>query len=348
MTQRIVTLFGGSGFLGRHLVRHLAPTGAQLRIAVRDPEAAKVLKLLGEVGQILPIHAHVRDPASIARVVAGADAVVNLVGILHQRTHLSFEQIHVAGAAKIAQAASAAGVARLVHVSAIGADPASPSAYARTKGAGEAAVREAYPKAIVMRPSVVFGPDDDFFNRLGALARLAPVLPVFFEGLPRLDLTSNFPWPRIEFHAGKSRMQPVYVGDVAEAIARVLEGPQGAGATYELGGPTVYSLAELMAFVLEQTGRPRWLAPIPTWLGYVMGLAFEQAVIPFGFIGKNPVPPLTRDQIKMLKSDNVVGAGAKGLSDLAITPLAVETVVPDYLARFRSGPARPPKNAAQH
>ncbi len=347
MKQRIVTVFGGSGFLGRHLVRHLAPSGVQLRVAVRDPEAAKFLKPLGEVAQIVPLHAHLRDPASIERAVADADAVVNLVGILHERPRLSFEHVHHAGAAKIAAAATAAGVARLVHVSAIGADPASPSAYARTKGEGEAAVRAAFPGAVILRPSVVFGPEDDFFNRFGALSRLAPVLPVFFDGLPRIDLMANFPWPSAEFHAGESRMQPVFAGDVAEAIVRALDAPHVAGETYELGGPTVYSMAELMAFVLEQTGRPRWLLPIPTWLGHLMGFIFEQAVVPFALIGKFPAPLLTRDQVKMLKSDNVVGAGAKGLGDLGIAPLAVEAVVPDYLSRFRSGPARPSENAEQ-
>ena len=348
MKQRIVTVFGGSGFLGRHLVRHLAPSGVQLRIAVRDPEAAKFLKPLGEVAQIVPLHAHVRDPASIARALAGADAVVNLVGILSERRHLSFERVHHVGAATIAAAAAAAGVKRLVHVSAIGADPASPSAYARSKGEGEAAVRAAFPGASVLRPSVVFGPEDDFFNRFGAQVRLVPVLPVFFDGLPRVDLMANWPWPSVAFHAGESRMQPVFAGDVAEAIVRALDAPQAVGETYELGGPTVYSMAELMAFVLEQTGRPAWLLPIPTWMGHLMGVVFELAVIPFAFIGKYPAPLLTRDQVKLLKSDNVVGANAKGLGDLGIAPLAVEAVVPDYLARFRSGPARPSENGEEH
>jgi uncharacterized protein YbjT (DUF2867 family) len=348
MKQRIVTVFGGSGFLGRHLVRHLAPSGVQLRIAVRDPEAAKFLKPLGGVGQIVPLHAHVRDPASIARALAGADAVVNLVGILNERPHLSFEQVHHQGAAKIAAAAAAAGVARLVHVSAIGADPASPSAYARSKGEGESAVRAAFPGASILRPSVVFGPEDDFFNRFGALARLVPVLPVFFDGLPRIDLMANFPWPSVEFHAGRSRMQPVFAGDVAEAIVRALDAPHAVGETYELGGPTVYSMAELMAFVLEQTGRSPWLVPIHTWIAHLMGFAFEQAVLPFAFIGKYPAPLLTRDQVKLLKSDNVVGANARNLSDLGIAPLAVEAVVPDYLTRFRSGPVRSSENSEEH
>ena len=346
MKQRIVTVFGGSGFLGRHLVRHLAPSGAQIRVAVRDPEAAKFLKPLGGVGQIVPLHAHVRDPASLARALAGADAAVNLVGILNERPHLSFEQVHHQGAAKIA--AAAAGVRRLVHVSAIGADSASPSAYARSKGEGENAVRAGFPGASILRPSVVFGPEDDFFNRFGALARLVPVLPVFFDGLPRVDLMANFPWPSVEFHAGTSRMQPVFAGDVAEAIVRALEAPDAVGETYELGGPTVYTLAELMTFVLEQTVRPPWLLPIPTWLGHLMGFFFEQAVVPFAFIGKYPAPLITRDQVKLLKSDNVVGPDAKGLDDLGIAPLAVEAVVPDYLARFRSGPARPAESAEEH
>ncbi len=347
MKQRVITVFGGSGFIGRHLIRRLAPTGTMIRVAVRDPVAAKFLKPVGDVGQIVLIHAHLRDPATIDRAVDGADAVINLVGILWERPHLRFERIHVRAAAEIAWACAAAQVGRLVQISAIGADPASDSAYARSKGEGELALRAGFARATILRPSVVFGPEDDFFNRFGALVRLVPVLPVFFEGLPKVDLFATFPWPSVDFKAGLSRMQPVYVGDVAEAICRVLDEPATAGRTYELGGPTIYTMAELMTYVLEQAGRSGWLVPVHYRLAHLMGFAFEQAVKPLGFIGKYPAPLLTRDQVKLLRLDNIVHEGAPGLADLGISPSAVEAITPGYLDRFRRGPPRPPENAAQ-
>jgi len=305
-----ITVFGGSGFLGRHLVKRLAEGGAALRVAVRYPEAASFLKPMGEVGQIVPLQANLRDEASVARAVAGADAVVNLVGILYQRGAQRFQAVHAEGAARAARAAAEAGAKRFVQVSAIGADAASPAQYGRTKAAGEAAVAEAFAGATIVRPSIVFGPEDDFFNRFAALARVLPALPL------------------IGF--GRTRFQPVYVGDVAEAIARILDDPATAGRTYELGGPRVYSFADLMALVLRETGRRRLLVPLP----------YALAKLQASFLELLPVPPLTRDQVELLKRDNVVAEGALGLSDLGVEPTAVDAILPTYLARYRRRGAR--------
>jgi len=310
MVPHVVTIFGGSGFLGRHLVRRLAPGGVTIRVAVRDPEAAQFLKPAGDAGQIVPVQANLRDQASVAAAVAGADTVVNLIGILVQSGRQSFAELHAEGAERAARAAAAAGVARYVQVSAIGADAAAPSAYARSKVAGEQAARSAFAAATIVRPSVVFGPEDDFFNRLAALARLLPVLPLYGHGFA---------------DAGATRFQPVYVGDVAEALARVLDDPTTAGCTYELGGPKVYSFRELMELVLAQTGRRRLLVPVPFVLGRLQA----------AFLELLPAPPLTRDQLRSLERDNVVSDTALSLADLAVAPTPVEAVLPSYLARFR-------------
>ncbi len=303
MTNRIVTIFGGSGFVGRHLVRRLASEGARLRIAVRDPEAAAFLRPLGDVGQILPWPANVRDDASVAAAVRDTDAVINLAGILYERGRQTFRAVHVDGAQRIARAAKEAGVGTLIHVSAIGADLASPSAYARTKAAGEAAVREAFPEAVCVRPSVVFGPEDNFFNLFASLARLAPALPLI--------------------GGGKTRLQPVYVCDVALAICRALSGH--AGETFELGGPVVYTFRELLERTLAETGRRRLLVPVP----------FRVARLEAFFLELLPKPLLTRDQVRLLERDNVVSPTAKTLADLGIAPTPIEAVLPSYLARFR-------------
>jgi NADH dehydrogenase len=310
---RLATVFGGSGFLGRHLVRRLAADGWRLRVAVRDPEAAAFLKPMGDVGQVAPMAADVRDEAAVARAVEGADAVVNLVGILFERGRRTFQAIHVEGAGRIAARAAAAGASRLVHVSAIGAAAGGPSRYAHTKGAGEAAVRAAFPSATILRPSIVFGPEDDFFNRFAALARIAPALPLV--------------------GGGRTRFQPVYVGDVAEAIRRALEDPATAGRTFELGGPRIYTFRELLALVLAETGRRRALVPLP----------FAVASLQAAFLECLPVPPLTRDQVTLLRSDNVVASGAATLADLGIAATPVESIVPGYLARFRRGGTAQPR-----
>jgi NADH dehydrogenase len=307
MTRRLITVFGGSGFIGRHLVRRLARAGDRVNVAVRHVEEAKFLKPMGDVGQVTPVRASLTDPAMIASALAGADAVVNLVGILYERGQQSFEAIHHEGAARLAAAAKAAGARRFVQISAIGADLESDSAYQQSKARGEHAVRAAFPESVILRPSVVFGPEDDFFNRFGALALMAPVLPLI--------------------GGGHTRFQPVYVGDVADAIMKALDDPATSGKLYELGGPRVYSFRALMEFLLGQIGRKRLLVPLP----------FAIASIQAFFMELLPKPLLTRDQVIMLRHDNVVSADALGLVDLGIVPTAVEAIVPSYLDRFSRG-----------
>ena len=305
MAAHLVTVFGGSGFLGRHLVKRLAQSGARVRVAVRDAEGANFLKPMGDVGQIVPMQANVRDDASVARAVEGADAVVNLVAILYQSGRQRFAAVHVQGARRAAKAAADAGAGRFIQVSAIGADAHSPAEYARTKAAGEAAVREAFAQATIVRPSILFGPEDAFFNRFAALARLSPALPLV--------------------GGGGTRFQPIYVGDVAEAIMRILDDPETKGKTFELGGPRVYTWRELMELVLKEVGRKCLLLPLP----------FPLLMVEAMFLELLPVPPLTRDQVNLLKRDNVVRAGALTLADLGVTPTSVEAILPTYLARYR-------------
>ncbi|RAI59826.1 complex I NDUFA9 subunit family protein [Roseicella frigidaeris] len=309
--RKVATVFGGSGFLGRYVVRRLAQEDYVVRIAVTDPAGARFLQTQGRVGQIVPLAASVADAGAVGRAVAGADLVVNLVGILHERQAGDFRRLQAEGAGTVARLAAEAGAERLVHVSAIGADRASPSAYGRSKGEGEAAVRAAFPKAVILRPSLVFGPEDQLFNRFAGLARMLPVMPVI---------------------AGDTRFQPVYVGDVAEAVLAAALREDAPGRTYELGGPRVMRFRDLLRLVLDVTGHRRRLWDMP------MGLARLQARL-----GELlPTPPLTRDQLLMLGQDNVAAAGAPGLADLGITPKSVEAVVPAYLARFRPGGGRRP------
>jgi NADH dehydrogenase len=328
MSNRRVTIFGGSGFLGRHLVRRLAARGDILRIAVRFPTRAAFLKPMGDVGQIVPMKVDVRDDAGVAVAVEGADAVVNLVGILFERGRQSFGEVHTRGARRIAEHAARAGVKRLVQVSAIGADPNSPALYARTKAAGERAVREAFPSATIVRPSVVFGPEDGFFNRFAALARMLPALPVFGAN-PRLE---RFPegGARIDlFGSGGVRFQPVYVGDVAAAIVRCLDDRSTCEKTYELGGPRACSFKELMELVLRETGRKRWLMPVPLPLAEIQATLLS--LIPL------PTPLLTRDQVLLMHKDNVVSEGAASLQDLGIVPTPAESILGTYMDMYRRG-----------
>jgi NADH dehydrogenase len=310
-TRRVATVFGGSGFIGRYVVKRLAQLGYVVRVAVRDPEGALFLKPMGAVGQIVPLFASVAREATVHRAVEGADLVVNLVGILAESRGASFQAIHTKGAEQIAVQASACGVSRLVQVSAIGADPDSPSRYGASKGAAEALVRAAFPAATILRPSLVFGQEDQFFNRFGEMARLLPFMPVI---------------------AGDTRMQPVYVGDVADAIMAGLTDPATAGKLYELGGPRVWTFREILAFILTQTKRPRPLIEIP------MGVARLQASV----MQHLPNKPLTPDQLLMLARDNVVAPDALGLMDLGIVPTPVELMVPTYLSRFQPGGGRRP------
>jgi uncharacterized protein YbjT (DUF2867 family) len=307
MAAQVVTVFGGSGFIGRTLIKRLAKTGAVIRVPVRNPERAKLLKPMGDVGQITPFRIDIQSDHEIAAAVAGADAVVNLIGILYQRGASRFALAHAEAPARMAAAAHHAGIGRFVHISAIGADAASPSAYARSKAAGEAAVRAALPDAVILRPSIVFGPEDDFFNRFAALAQFLPALPLI--------------------GGGHTRFQPVYVGDVADAIMIALEDPNTNRKTFELGGPRVYSFKALMELLLSEIQRRRLLVPLP------FGLAALQAAL----LELLPVPPLTRDQVKLLAHDTVVGTEALTLHDLGITPTAAEPILPTYLDRFRPG-----------
>ncbi len=327
MNRNVVTVFGGSGFIGRHLVRRLVATADVVRVAVTDPEAASFLKPMGDVGQIVPLAADVTDPNSVARAVADADAVVNLVGILDERGQRTFRRVHAEGAAHVAQAAREAGARAFVHLSAIGADARSPSEYARTKAAGEEAVREAYPDAVILRPSVVVGPEDRYLNLFAEMTRYTPVLPVLGCALiPRVKFGEGERGIAIDVYgAGGPRVQPVYVGDVADAIMCALHDARHRGQTFELGGLGVFSFKEIMELVLAETGRQRLLGPVP------LGLANFYA----WFLEKLPVPLLTRDQIAMLRTDNVVGAGALGFADLGLEATPIEGVVSAYLGRFR-------------
>lgn len=304
----LVTVFGGSGFLGRHVVRALARRGYRIRVAVRRPELAGYLQPMGWVGQINAVQANLRFPDSVAAAVGDADAVVNLVGILFESGRQRFDAVITKGAQTVAQAAKAASVP-LVHVSAIGADEDSSSRYARAKAQGERRVREADETAIVVRPSIVFGPEDDFFNRFAAMARISPALPLV--------------------GGGHTRMQPVFAGNVGEAIARAVDGDLKSGATYELGGPEVRSFKELMQFVLAVTHRKRLLISVP------FGMMKFQATL----LQLWPTPPITPDQVELLKRDNVVGDDAKRdgrtLEGIGITPESIGAIVPTYLWRFR-------------
>ena len=307
MAIKTATIFGASGFVGRHLVGRLAKTGAVIRAVVRHPVRAGFLKPMGDVGQIVPVGLDIGRDGDIAAAVDGADLVVNLVGILYEGGRQRFRNVHAEGAARIARAARSAGVESLVHVSAIGADPHAASLYARSKAEGEAAMRTEFPGATILRPSIMFGPEDHFFNRFATLARFAPALPLI--------------------GGGHTKFQPVYVGDVAEAIMVALLQPQAKGKLFELGGPRIYSFRDLMELTLRETGRDRLLVNLP------FGLAKLEAA----FLELLPVPPLTRDQVELLKHDNVVAQGAATLADLGIAPTAVESILPAYLDRFRAG-----------
>jgi NADH dehydrogenase len=309
MHDRLVTVFGASGFIGRYVVRALARAGLRIRAAVRNPATAHFLRPLGAVGQIQIVQANVRVAPTIAPAVEGAWGVVNLVGVLRESGAQRFRALHVDAAGAIAEAAAQAGAQALLHVSALGADLASPAVYCATKAQGEAAMRERFSGAVIFRPSIVFGPEDAFFNTFAALASLSPVLPLF--------------------GGGKTRFQPVFAGDVGEAAARALCEPAFAGKTFELGGPRSYSFRELMEGMLRVTHRKRLLLPLP-WI------AAEAAAAGLWFVPDFLMAPLiTFDQIKMLKSHNVVSPGALGLRELGIAPRALEIELPAYLWRFR-------------
>jgi uncharacterized protein YbjT (DUF2867 family) len=314
--SQLVTVFGGSGFLGRHVVRALARRGYRVRAAVRRPDLAGFLQPLGIVGQVTAVQANLRYPDSVAAAVRGADAVVNLVGILQESGRQSFSGVQAQGARAVAQACAQLGIERLVQVSALGADAESTSLYARSKAEGEAAVTALVKRAVVLRPSVMFGPEDTFFNRFAALARMLPVLPLA---------------------GAQTKFQPVFVGDVAEVIARAVDGKVAPG-IYELGGPEVKTLKELVEYVCELTGRKRLLAPLPFPVARLEAQVLEIVnTLSLGLLPNEFL--LTRDQVALLQSDNVVSAAAqqagRTLQGLGLVPTSVEAEVPSYLWRFR-------------
>jgi uncharacterized protein YbjT (DUF2867 family) len=315
----LVTVFGGSGFLGRSVVRALAKRDYRIRVAVRRPELAGHLQPLGRVGQIHSVQANLRYQASVEAAMRDCGVAVNLVGILAESGAQTFDAVQDKGAGTVAKAASAAG-ARMVHVSAIGADENSPSRYARAKAAGEAAVLTALPSATILRPSVLFGPEDQFTNRFAALARISPMLPLI--------------------GGGGTRLQPAYVGDVATAVADAVDGKTKAGAVYELGGPEVLSMREIMKIILDITDRDRMLVSLPFGFAKMQALLLQFAPGPL---------KLTPDQVALLRSDNVVSEAAKAtgltLEGLGISPDSIEAIAPQYLWRFRPAGQFQRKNA---
>lgn len=308
MRNKVIAVFGGSGFIGRYAVQRLAARDARIKVPSRQPNRVRHLQPMGDPGQIVVEPLNLGSEDALSAYLGGCSAVVNLIAILHERKRGQFQSVHVDLAGRIARAASAAGVERMVHISAVGADHGSSSVYARTKAEGEEAVRDGFPDATVLRPSVVFGPEDDFLNRFAAMARILPALPLI--------------------GGGRTRFQPVYVGDVADAILAALTSEDVRGRTFELGGPRVYSFEELMRWLLETLGRKRLLLP----------LSFDLAKLQGRFLEYMPEPPLTQDQVELLKYDNVVADGARTLDDLGIRPTPMELIAPQYLVRYRAHP----------
>jgi uncharacterized protein YbjT (DUF2867 family) len=321
----LVVVFGGSGFVGTHVVRALAKAGKRVRVAMRRPHLGADLRVLGDVGQIQLMQANVRFPDSIARALEDADAAVNLVAVLNERGRQNFQALHVDAARAIGEAAAARGITRLVHISALGAAPKGPR-YARTKYRGERALLEALPSAVVLRPSIVFGPEDQFYNRFANMAKFAPALPLI--------------------GGGKTRFQPIYVGDVADAVLAALDRDDARGRVYELGGPSVYTFKQVLRYITAEIARPAPLIPLPFVFAHPMGLLLDWLfkLLPFG------APPITGDQVNMLKRDNIVGVdpSAGKIQDLGVTQLeSVEAIVPTYLWRFRPyGQFQTKQNAA--
>ena len=308
---KLVTILGGSGFVGRYIARRMAQAGWRVRVATRRPNEHLYVRTYGTVGQVEPILCNIRDEASLRAVISGADAVVNCVGILTQSKKNSFKAVQAEGAGMVARLATEAGVPALVQISAIGADAQSDSDYARTKAQGEAAVLEAFPGAVILRPSIIFGPEDEFFNRFAAMTRFTPILPIA---------------------GGASRFQPVYVDDVAQAAAKAAMGQAEPG-IYELGGADVASFHELMVMMLAEIRRNRVILNMPRWMAGLTARGLGLAQFLTGGLFTNTV--LTVDQLKNLQHDNVVAEGARGLADLGIDPAPMDLILPTYLWRFR-------------
>ena len=323
MSKGLVTVFGGSGFIGRYAARALVRDGWRVRVAVRKPHVSGDVKLAGPPGWVDLAQANIRNKMSVERAVEGADAVVNLVGILFEKGPQSFESAQREGAINVAEAAKKAGIKRLIQISAIGADTESASDYARTKAEAEEGVREIFPEAVILRPSIVFGPEDDFFNQFASMASspIANVLPF----LPAIG-------------GGKTKLQPVYAGDVADAIAAAVNRDDVDGRTYELGGPRVYEFREIYDYISKTIDKKRYALPLPFFIAKPMGLTFgalwRVPPLAWGFLGD---PPITGDQVEMLKSDNVVADDALTLDDLGVDDIeSVESIVPSYLWPYRS------------
>lgn len=307
---RLVTIYGGSGFVGRYIARRMAKAGWRVRVAVRRPNEAIFVRPYGVVGQVEPVFCNIRDDRSVADVMQGADAVVNCVGVLAEIGKNTFDAVQSDGAERIARIAAEQGVSRMVQISAIGADLQSNSDYARTKAEGEAAVLKHMPKATILRPSIIFGPEDEFFNRFAGMTRLSPVLPVV---------------------GADTRFQPVYVDDVAQAAVLGVTGT--ASGVYELGGPVTLNFRELMNLMLTVIRRRRLVLNIPFWSAYLMALGFDTLQFLSAGLVRNGM--ITRDQVRNLRRDNVVSEGTKGFADLGISPVAMASVLPEYLWRFR-------------
>lgn len=307
----LVTVFGGSGFVGSQLVRALARRGWRVRVACRRPDRAWKLQTSGSVGQIQAVRCDANNADDVASALHGADAAVNLIGILYESGRRSFHVLHVEASRNIAEAAAAAGINRLVQISAIGADPESESDYALSKAAAEMAVRKVKPDAVVIRPSIIFGAGDDFLNRFARMAQFSPFLPLI--------------------GGGKTRFQPVYIADVAEAIARATVMPEAAGRTFELGGPAVMTFGEMLKLILRETYRSNGLIPLPFFAARAIGSMAQLTAM----VGIPPV--LTRDQVVLLEKDNVVADGAEGLAELGVQPTGIEAIAPSYLWRYRRG-----------
>ena len=306
LNGKIATVFGGSGFIGRYVVQRLAERGFTVRVAGRNPQSAMFLRPLGRVGQIVPLYAPLSSEPDITRAVAEADWVINLVGILAESRKGDFRRIQTEGAGRIARLAAAANVAGLVQISAIGADTNSRSRYATSKAAGEQAVRQAYPSAVILRPSIVFGPEDNFFNQFGKMAMFSPALPVI---------------------EGDTKFQPVYAGDVADAIIAALELANGQSQIYELGGPDIMTFREILEYILRETRRNRVLLPVPRWVSGIQASVLQNL----------PGKLLTRDQLELLRYDNVANSAMPGLAALGVTPTPIRLIVPEYLSRYRAG-----------
>ncbi|WGT52036.1 complex I NDUFA9 subunit family protein [Thioclava nitratireducens] len=311
--SKLVTIYGGSGFVGRYIARRMAKDGWRIRVAVRRPNEALFVKPYGAVGQVEPVFCNIRDDASVRAAMQGADAVINCVGILVNEGKNTFGAVQAEGAGRVARIAAEMNVPKLVQISAIGADPDSPSEYARTKAAGEKAVLEAYPQAVILRPSIIFGNEDGFFNKFASMARFTPILPIT---------------------GGKTKFQPVFVDDVAKVAVMGADGKVAPG-IYELGGPDVETFHDLMKQMLAVIHRRRLVLSLPRWIASIMGGVFDLGQAVTGGLFTNRI--LTRDQVKNLQADNVVSEGAKGFSDLGIHPMAMEAVMPGYLWRFRPG-----------